>query len=368
MTLPLPIRIPLINSNEPEALLAAVHIQENQWVEAGTILCTLETTKSTFELEAETSGYLVGVKTNIGANVRAGDVYGYLVDQIAQFQLPALPEAGSTGPNLPAGLRITRPAREMAFLKGLELEKLPKDRLVTVEIIQQILNGEALVKTAVGQLRILDISPYSIILYGGGGHAKMLIDLLRSAGIYQIAGIIDDSRTPGTLVLDVPVLGGEALLPKLYDDGIRLAVNAVGGIGNIHVRETVSQKLISAGFSIPSVSHPSAIIEPSAQLSPGAQVFARAYIGAEAKLADHAIASTGCILSHDCTMNEYAIVSPGAILAGEVEIGERALVGMGVTINLKVRIGAGAKIGNSATIKSDVPSGWVVQAGTTWPG
>jgi sugar O-acyltransferase (sialic acid O-acetyltransferase NeuD family) len=206
-----------------------------------------------------------------------------------------------------------------------------------------------------------------VILFGGGGHAKMLIDLLQAEGKYRIEGILDDGKSPGTLVLGISILGGKDLLPRLYQSGLRLAINAVGGIGNVQTRMVVSNFLEETGFTLPPVRHPSSLVETSAQLANGCQVFAKAYVGAEARVGKGAIASTGCIISHDCILEDYAIVSPGAILAGEVTIGAGALVGMGATINLRVNVGAGAKIGNSAIIKDDVPAGWVVQAGASWP-
>jgi sugar O-acyltransferase (sialic acid O-acetyltransferase NeuD family) len=211
------------------------------------------------------------------------------------------------------------------------------------------------------------MDPQAILIYGGGGHAKMLIDLLRDGNFYRIAGILDDGLAPGTQIMGVPVLGGGELLAELYASGVRQAVNGVGGIGNVSVRVKIFDTLARAGYNVPAVVHPAAFVEPSASLAPGSQVFARAYVGGEARIGFGAIASTGCLISHDCVLEDYAIVSPGAILAGEVRIGGGALVGMGATINLKVSVGAGAKIGNSATVKANVPERAIVQAGATWP-
>ena len=104
------------------------------------------------------------------------------------------------------------------------------------------------------------------------------------------------------------------MLAEVRKSGVRMAVNAVGGIGNIKSRVAVFEILTSAGFDLPPVVHPSAVIEPSASLSPGAQIFAQAYIGGEARIGFGVIVSTGGIVSHDCVLDEYSIISPGAIL------------------------------------------------------
>jgi sugar O-acyltransferase (sialic acid O-acetyltransferase NeuD family) len=205
------------------------------------------------------------------------------------------------------------------------------------------------------------------VIYGGGGHAKALIDLLRALNVYRIAGVLDDNLSAGANLMGVPVLGGSEALDGLYAQGVRLAVNAVGGISSLAIRIKVFDRLAAAGFACPALVHPRAFVEPSARLAAGVQVFPHAYIGSEAQVGYGCIINSGAIVSHDCSLGEYSNLSPGAILAGEVQVGAGVLVGMGATINLRVRVGAGARIGNSAVVKEDVPEKGIVRAGTGWP-
>ena len=196
----------------------------------------------------------------------------------------------------------------------------------------------------------------------------MIIDLLRASKTYRIAGIVDDSLTKDTAIMGVPVLGDSTVLPELHSQGIHLAVNAVGGIGNIGLRIKIFDRLAEAGVTCPALSHPTAYLDPSAHLDAGSQVLALAYVGCEVRLGYGCIVNSGAIVSHDCQLGHYVNISPGAILAGDVRVGDGVLIGMGVTVNLGVRIGRGARIGNGATIKGDVPEGGLVRAGRIWPG
>jgi acetyltransferase EpsM len=365
---PLPVFVPLINPNEPEALLAALFVQEGQWVEIGEVLGVLETTKSTAELITEGAGYISGLRWNSGETIPAGEIFCWLGETPGQ-PLPVdykSQVSDETPVEKPSGVRITRPAFELARSSGIDIDSLPKDRLVTEKYIRSLLveRSEATIQQ---RMAGIPIDANTVILFGGGGHAKMLIELIQAGGKYQIAGILDDKMTPGATILGVPVLGGSEGLSWLHAQGIQKAVNAVGGIGNVDVRIKVFDRLAAAGFEFPVVVHPSAVVEPSASLSPGSQVFARAYIGGEAKAGFGVIVSTGAIVSHDCILGDYAIISPGAILAGEVKLGPGVLLGMGVTINLRVNIGARARIGNNTTINEDVMAGGIVQAGSIWP-
>ena len=362
-----PVTIPLVSPNEPEATLAAVHVQDGQRLAAGDPLCTLETTKATAEVVAEKDGYVVGLRYSTGQTARAGDILCYLADSPdalpPEVITPATSSASQAG-ELPAGLRITAPALALAQSRGLDLARLPLGPLVTESMLQSFLEVTAQTEFAPPASAF---DPQAIIVYGGGGHGKSLIDLLRALRTYKVAGVVDDGLPAGEMVLDLPVLGGGEMLPGLFARGVRLAVNAVGGIGDVSVRVKVFQKIAQAGFACPAVAHPSAVIEPSATLSAGVQVFPHAYVGSASTLGYGAIVNTGAIVSHDCILGDYVNVSPGAMLAGDVQVGSGALIGMGVTINLGVRVGAGARIGNGATVKADVPEKGLIRAGALWP-
>jgi acetyltransferase EpsM len=206
-----------------------------------------------------------------------------------------------------------------------------------------------------------------LVIYGGGGHGRSIIDVVRTLGVYEIAGIVDDGLAPGSEVMGVQVLGGVNILPELRSNGIQSAINAVGGVGDIAARIQIFDELQKAGFDCPTIIHPSATVEDSARLSFGAQILPHAYIGSQVQIGFGVIVNNGAIVSHDCILEDYASLAPGAILAGEVRIGRETQVGMGVTINLQLTIGARAMIGNGAVVKREVPAGTVIHAGTVWP-
>jgi len=359
-----PVTIPLINPNENEARLVALHVKAGQKVKAGALLATLETTKSTFELTAEKAGYVAGIAAKTGTMLRAGELLCYL----ASTKTWKAPKAGkkSAEGGIPAGLRITRPALILAQKEKLDLATLPIGSIITEQQIRKILDQSA----SHPKIEIPSVAREhnAIIVYGGGGHGKAVIELLRAVGGHAIIGVIDDGREPGEQVLDVLVLGGEGALAAVLEAGCLQAVNAVGGIGAMSSRVAVFEKLRAAGFEFPTLVHPSAVVEPSAKLAAGVQAFPHAYIGSDAQLGFGCIANTGTIVSHDCVLADFVNLAPGAILAGAVAVGEGTLIGMGVTVNLNVIIGAGARIGNGATVKEDVPAGGIVRAGAVWPG
>jgi sugar O-acyltransferase (sialic acid O-acetyltransferase NeuD family) len=368
MDTPVPVTIPLLNPNEPEAILAALHIQPGQHVTAGDVLCTLETTKSAAEIQAEQAGYVVGLHVRTSDTVQAGQTLCFLADSpdwTPPVDQPADQPAIPAEQTIPEGLRITRPALALAHQSQIDLSQLPRDRLITETVIRALLPSQMSTP--------LEYPPptpaadsTAVLIYGGGGHAKALIDVIRAMGGYQIVGVLDDNPAVRGDLLGVPVLGGAEQLPRLYQQGIHLGINAVGGIGNVKIRIFIFERLTQDGFGFPTLVHTRAVEEPSVLLRAGVQVFPLAYVGSEVKAGFGTIINTGAIVSHECSLGDFVNISPGAILAGQVEVGSRALIGMGATINLQVKVGAGARIGNGATVKSDVPASGVVRAGAIW--
>jgi acetyltransferase EpsM len=360
----LKVTIPLLNPNEPELQLASLEIREGAQVEQGQLLCTLESTKSASELYAEQSGFIVGLTVQQGDLLPAGSVLCWIASS-ADWRPPEAsePVPAFEGPGI-TGLRITGPARKLAQDRAIDLASLPIGPLITESFLRDRLDStEGLDREVPAPIT----KKGDVILYGGGGHAKALIELIQSLEGYSVVGVIDDKLQTGASILDTKVLGPGDMLPDIMKNGIGLAVNAVGGIGDVMSRVRVFRRLIEAGFEFPTLIHPTAFVERSASLEAGVQVFPHAYVGSEARVGFGAIVNTGAVVSHDCLLGRYVNVAPSASLAGGVSLGKAVLVGMAVTINLAVTVGDGARIGNSAVVKADVPAGQVVRAGAVWP-
>ena len=207
----------------------------------------------------------------------------------------------------------------------------------------------------------------SILIYGGGGHAKAIIDLIRKLNTWQIAGIVDDQIAAGTLVSGIPVLGTGSILPQLKCNGVHSAVNTVGGIGDYTIRWKIFESLVQNGYDFPVLVHPSAFVEATAALEPGVQVLPMSYISSDAQIGFGTLINAGVVISHDCCIGRCVNLSPGAKLAGYVQIGDFAQIGMNASVNLNLKIGKEARIGNGAVIKADVPDKGRVYAGQVWP-
>jgi acetyltransferase EpsM len=365
----IPIKVPLLNPNETEALLSSLETTEGQPVDEGTVIAVIETTKSTGEVTAPAAGFLVGLCFQPGETLQAGDVLAYIgeaPDTKDSSLPPWAPRAENKKISGVEGLRITEPARKLAKENGLDLSQFPQDQLITRQMVTDLLANQS-ASAWEPELSSIPEGENRLVIYGAGGQGRSLAALVQQMGGFDLLGFLDDGVPAGTNVLGLSVLGGREHLSKLADDGVRLAINGVGGISDLAIRLSVFDRLRQAGFHCPTVIHPTAFLEDSASLADGVQVFPFAYVGTEVSAGFGCIINTGSIVSHDCQLADYVNLSPGATLAGGVIVGEKTLIGMRATVNLYVQVGRQALIGNGATVKADVPDGGVVPAGTIWP-
>lgn len=359
---------PLVNTNEPESQVIEIQACAFSEISAGDLVCVLETSKGAVEVEAEQSGFVGHIHVSVDARVIAGQLICEIFDAMPDASVPTAPEttAPAAEGGVPGGPRLTNKAARLARDAGLDLAALPTDRILKEQDIREAIAAAHPVRELDPDL-VACISRSSVVLFGGGGHAKSLIDLILTSLDLEPLCVLDDRAAPGSEVMGLRVIGGREMLPLLAEAGVRFGVNAVGGLGLISSRIHVGELLTGAGLQLPAMVDRTAAVAPSARLGDGVQVFANATVWSDAEVGDGAIINTGAIVSHDCRIGANAHVTPGVLLAGHVEVGEAALVGMGVTTRIGMRIGARAIVGNGCVLNDDVPDGTIVPAGTVWP-
>lgn len=193
-----------------------------------------------------------------------------------------------------------------------------------------------------------------IIIIGAGGHAKVVIELLR-AMTKSPAYCIGDSNSPDHC-LGVPVLRGDQNLRILRDDGYRMAIVA---IGSNRIRQRLSDLAVSVGYELVNAISPSAFVSPSATIGDGVAIMAGAVVNAETIVEDLAIINTGASVDHDCRIGRAAHIAPHCGLAGNVVVGAATFLGIGCKVVPSVRIGDDVTVGAGAVVISDLPSGGV---------
>lgn len=200
-----------------------------------------------------------------------------------------------------------------------------------------------------------------VIVWGAGGHGKVVVDALLAADLCNVIGIVDDDGAKtGASILGIPVLdfsgGLRALTRRLSFDAM------VVGIGDNYIRAEKFQQLTELGIAPITVVHPAATVSPFAKLGRGVVVMAGAVINPGTVVNDNVCVNTSASVDHDNHLEFSCHILPNATLAGTVRIGEYAYVGSGAVVIPNVTIHKFSYLGAGAVALKDVPEG-VVSAG-----
>ncbi len=180
-------------------------------------------------------------------------------------------------------------------------------------------------------------------LYGAGGHAKVILDILEAQG-YEVAGVVDDN----------PALTEFMGKPVLH--GVKEVSPVIISIGINGTRRKVVEKLDSQTVFGTAI-HPSAIVSPHATIEEGTVVMQGAIVQTGAQIGKHCIINTGASVDHDCMLENFVHISPHATLCGDVKVGEGTWIGAGAVVIQGIRIGKNCVIGAGSVVCKDVPDG-----------
>ena len=190
-----------------------------------------------------------------------------------------------------------------------------------------------------------------VILFGAGGHARVVADIAWLSGHEVLAVVIDPGGTDGG-VTGAPLLRDAAQAARQFP-GARWCVC----VGDNHAREAVVTGLAAqiTGLRFRALVHPRAIVARDARIGDGTVVMAGAVINPGAEIGLHCIVNTGACIDHDNVLDDFSSVAPGACTGGNVRVGTGAAVGIGATVRHGVVIGARTVIGAGSVVLADVP-------------
>lgn len=196
-------------------------------------------------------------------------------------------------------------------------------------------------------------APPRLAIWGAGGHAKVVAEAVRRAGVWEVAGFLDD-QTPeraGEAFAGSVILGGRSALAALREAGVTALHLA---FGHNEARQTLGAELAAAGFQLPVVTDPSAVVASSARLGDGCFIGPGAIVNADARLGRHVIVNSGVIVEHDTVVDDAVHLAPRACLAGHVQIGALSFVGAGSVVRDRVRIGRACTVGMGSIVVRDL--------------
>lgn len=194
-----------------------------------------------------------------------------------------------------------------------------------------------------------------LILIGGGGHCKSVIEVAESAG-YEIKGILDMPDEVGKEVLPGhKVIGTDDEIPQYVEECDFIIT--VGFIKNPALRIKLYNKVKEAGGRLATIIASTAHVSKYAELGEGTVIMHQAFVNAGAKIGDNCIINTFVNIEHDAEVGNQCHISTGTMVNGECKIGENCFIGSQsvcancIEIASDIIVGAGSVVRKSIRVK-----------------
>ena len=178
-----------------------------------------------------------------------------------------------------------------------------------------------------------------LILVGGGGHCKSVIDVAESAG-FQIQGILDIPENVGKKISDY------------VNDAV--FVVTVGHIKDAALRIKLHQKIVDAGGTLATIIASTAHVSKYAQIGEGSVIMHQAVVNADAIIGRGCIINTFANIEHDAKIGDYCHISTGAMINGNCVVGKETFFGSQSVMVNGIEITSGCVIGAGSLVRKDV--------------
>lgn len=188
-----------------------------------------------------------------------------------------------------------------------------------------------------------------IILVGGGGHCKSVIDVIETEGLYQIAGIVDLDEKVGSSIQGYAIFATDDDLPDLAREFKNFCIT-VGHIKSNALRKGLFLNLKTLGVNFPVITSPHAYVSNHTTVGEGTVIMHRAVVNANTTLGTCCIINTGCVIEHDVFIGDHCHVAPlsavngGCIVETDCFIGSNSVIIPGITIKRHSLVAAGSVI------------------------
>jgi len=191
-------------------------------------------------------------------------------------------------------------------------------------------------------------------MYGAGGHARVIYEIIKTCTNFSVVGFIDDNKQRSA----ERFLGYELItdMSTFQERNSEFNVNKIFlSIGDNAIREIIAKKMLS--FEFPIIVHSNAIVGEDVKIGVGTVIMPGAVIEPGTVIGEHCIINNGAIVGHGCRIADYCHISGNAVVSGEVIVGQSTLIAIGSCITPQVNIGKQCLIGAGSVVSRDIPDG-----------
>lgn len=169
-----------------------------------------------------------------------------------------------------------------------------------------------------------------ILLIGGGGHCRSVIDVIELENRFEIAGIIDKKEFLGQDILGHKIIACDDDLEELFKT-YKYAIITVGQIKSNATRVKIFDKLKRIGYKLPTIISPLAYVSKHSNVGEGTVVMHHSLVNSNVSIGKNCIINTKALVEHDSIIEDNCHISTASVLNGGVIVKEGTFFGSNAT-------------------------------------
>ena len=350
------------NASDDSFDLTEINFENGSKVEKADIIFSIESSKADIDIESQHTGYIYyDVKLN--DKVFVGDLF-YIVsnEKLKNYKSYFINNADNGNAD---GIIISFKARILIENENINPIDIGKPFIKESDVINYLKTDKGIIKVELSEKVLQEINNVDankdVLIIGGAGGCKMVIDAIKSCNTYNIRGIIDNEMNIGEEIMGHKIIGNDSNLNELFELGFRNIVLSFSILGNLKLRRKKYEFYSAFGFNFPNIIHKDSIIEQSVKLGYGNLILAGSVLGSEVSLENFNYINTGSIICHESKVGNNNHFAPNSVIAGRVQIGNNVLVGMCVTTYFDIKIGDNVVINNGVNIINDIEDNQIIK-------
>jgi len=194
-----------------------------------------------------------------------------------------------------------------------------------------------------------------IAIFGSGGHARTLADVVGGLDDLRLAMFVEPSSYFQDVLhqreaLGVPIISEQ----EFFKSSVRSVVIGVGQLKESSTRRRIYSECSIAGLSLPVIHARTASVSRSARIGDGAQILHSVFVGPEVTLGRAVVLNNNSQVEHGSTVGDFCHISTGVIINGDVRIGDNVFIGSGSIVREGASIASGTFVPMGSVVKKSL--------------
>lgn len=349
-----------IDVNEKQAQLVKMYVKNNDYVEKGDLLCSLETTKVIFDVEAESSGY-VEFFIGEGDKVKFGEVL-YVIKDSTEDIYKIEESKNYKGDTNKMNFILTKKAQEYLRLNNIKIEniehKCKGKKLIKLNDLKRILKLDS---NEIGTRVDIINNRKRVVIIGAGPGGEVVADILLSNTDYEIIGFVDDNPRKNFQFYGIKVIYENVkkfpfkFNKDLYD-GVILAI-----AGNMELRKDIYNLYKKEGINFVNVIDRNVVIGRNVKMGDGNIIGANTYIGTSTIIGNNNRLAASVNIDHHNKIGDHNLFGPNFSSPGIVSIGNLNKFGANSSLSNYIKIGNNNTLMNNVSIYRNIGNNQIIK-------